>query len=479
MARSASPVLLGAVAVIAGWYLIAVVAIVAGIASALLAVAAPSAAMVVDRALRHLGHLVGQVLSYVLVGVSDLLVIVPLGLILRAFRGDPLGTGRSRGWISRPQTRRHDSSRGFSREIEQDPGLNLTRRLLAGAPQAVGIFTIVILANYCVGWVWDEYLGSHDMPVAGVGAAASLDRLRDAPAMGAAPWADAYWTEFGALDYEYLPFLLSRVGDTAGDYIDSDGGVRRSFRAAAPTAKVWFFGGSALWGVGQRDDQTITSEVARLGEASRTPIRTVNFGQPGYTSWQDVLLFEQQLAVRPTPDLVVFYDGADDMAVQIEGATSRPSHYNVAGLDAALNGRDSAREQATDLFDEYRDTSVITRLLGGAGSLLGLDEEAGAGGPGLADRTADLRRRSVELASYLAERKGVRTLFTWQASPGVSGDGGAYRALTRRPGETVDLSGALDAHSSVFLDDTLTNEEGAGLVAMRLWDLIETRLFSD
>lgn len=51
--------------------------------------------------------------------------------------------------------------------------------------------------------------------------------------------------------------------------------------------------------------------------------------------------------------------------------------------------------------------------------------------------------------------------------------------MTRRPGDAVDLGGALDAHSSVFLDDTLTNEDGAGLVAMRLWDLIETRLFSD
>lgn len=420
MARSASPVLLGAVAVIAGWYLIAVVAIVAGVVSALLAVAAPSAAMVVDRALRHLGHLVGLVLSYVLVGLVDLLVIVPLGLVLRAFRGDPLGTGQSRGWVSRPEPRRHDSSRGFSREVEQDGGLSLARRLLAGAPQAVGILTIVILVNYCVGWVWDEYLGSHDMPVAGVGAAASVDRLRDAPAMGAAPWADAYWTEFGALDHEYLPFLLSRVGDTAGDHIDSDDGVRRSFSAAAPAAEVWFFGGSALWGVGQRDDHTIPSEVVRLAEAARTPIRAVNFGQPGYTSWQEVLLFEQQLAVRPTPDFVVFYDGADDMAVQIEGATSRPSHYNVGGLDAALNGRDSAREEATDLLDEYRDTSVITRFLGAAGRLLGLDEEAGAGGPDLADRTADLHRRSVELASYLAEREGVRALFTWQASPGVT-----------------------------------------------------------
>ena len=468
----------------------AVLVVVVAVVLLVLGRVRPGVALAVERALAAVGRVVGHVLTIVLLGLVEVVVFAPLWLLARLVRRDPLverGSGATGRWSGRhlptvPVARRpfapeaHRPSRGF--------------RVAYLSVRVVGWVVIVAALNYGLGWLWDEWFGTHEQPVAAAVSEQSAAELAASPAMAGDPWARDYWEEVRALDHEYHPYLLSRVAPVDGRYIEVVGAERRSFEPEglpADAPEVWFLGGGALWGEGQRDDHTIPSKVARLAAAAGTPIRAVNLGQPGYTSWQSALLLEQELAVRPAPDLVVFYDGVDDVAVQLERASTDPSHYNVDGVTEALTGRDSAREQAQDWWESYRETSVVNRLVDRLQGLVGfqglfpLEGVAGAQGRSLADRVVDLHARSVDLAAFVAGEHDVPVLFTWQAAAGVPGDGGAYRRVVRDPdtgpAPVLDLSDTLDgADPPVYLDGVLTNERGAALVAASLWPEVRAAL---
>lgn len=101
--------------------------------------------------------------------------------------------------------------------------------------------------------------------------------------------------------------------------IDEDG-LRATWKApladsaaAARPLIVWTFGGSTMWGDGARDDFTIASWLARRLHEQGIPARVTNFGETGYVNTQGVLTLLMELRKGQVPDLVVFYDGANDM----------------------------------------------------------------------------------------------------------------------------------------------------------------------
>jgi hypothetical protein len=475
LARAAIPLGLAVVLWFAGRRPLAVVLLVTAVGLAVLVTLRPSAGERIARALAVVGKAVAAAVSWVLLTLVAVVVIIPVSAIARLARRDPLGAdtpGPTR-WATRrrpPLTRRT-----FGRDEPARPAVGRTGQLALTTMRAIGIVLLVLALNYGLGWCWDEYVGSHDAPVASVAPSGSTN-LADTPAFRDDPWAEAWWAAFDDLRYDPVPFLLTRVSDVTGDQITSADGIRRSWEPeAADAPEVWLFGGGAAWGQGQRDLHTIASEVARLADAAGRPVRVVNFAQPGYTTWQSALLFEQQLAVRPPPDLAVFYDGADDVAVQLEHGSDAPTHYNVDGIGTALTGPDSASEVARDAWEEYRETSVLTRLAQGFTGLFSV-QPAAAADDELLDRVVDLRRRSAAVISGVADHHGVETLVAWQAATGVPGDDGAYRAAAAQ-GDEVDLSGVLDDRAdAVFADGVLTDEEGARLVAVALWPLVEAAL---
>jgi hypothetical protein len=76
---------------------------------------------------------------------------------------------------------------------------------------------------------------------------------------------------------------------------------------------VFFFGGSATEGFGVRDDQTVPACFQSLmqNEAGQR-VCVYNFGRDGYTSTQELILFERLLADGARPNLAVFVDGLND-----------------------------------------------------------------------------------------------------------------------------------------------------------------------
>ena len=70
---------------------------------------------------------------------------------------------------------------------------------------------------------------------------------------------------------------------------------------------IWVFGGSAVWGTGVDDENTIPSLIEKL-----TNISTLNLGETGYNTTQELNLLLKEL-VKHKPKKIIFYDGVNDV----------------------------------------------------------------------------------------------------------------------------------------------------------------------
>jgi hypothetical protein len=89
----------------------------------------------------------------------------------------------------------------------------------------------------------------------------------------------------------------------------------------AGSLKIWMFGDSVLWGTGIVDRDTIPSRLARLYTASGRSVCVKNFAEHSWVSTQELveLLLQLKHSDGP-PDLVVFYDGTDEVLLPQAGA---------------------------------------------------------------------------------------------------------------------------------------------------------------
>lgn len=214
-----------------------------------------------------------------------------------------------------------------------------------------------------------------------------------ADAYAGAAWARGYWDEFAASSrMRWAPYTYWRRAPYAGRYIRVDSaGVRASWRppaTARPPAgrpfRVWFFGGSTLWGTGARDAHTIPSEVARrLTARAGRPVEAVNFGESGYVSGQEIVYLQRLLVEGDRPDAVVFYDGIND---------------SFAAFQSGHAGWPSNEANRADEFAFFRDA--------GAGAFFGRGLRVAAAGSGLGRLAAALTADRREAARHRAQ--GVR-----------------------------------------------------------------------
>jgi len=370
----------------------------------------------------------------------------------------------------------------------------------------VGLIAIVIAIDWAVGAVWeraDGDAGDRLVPAASApvddGGGAPGPRARDprvdVAAMADAPWRFEYYDELAELSYDYLPYLYTQASSHRSRYINTRGGVRRSYQAevdrTAPVPpELWFFGGSAMWGEGQRDDHTIPSEIARIAEEDGLPVRVTNRGERAWVIWQEALLFEQRLAHDPAPALAVFYDGANEVGVQAEHPSTEPTpadHRNWAehlagavtepgGLGDPGDAGISMRAAVGDLFDSYRSTSALARLVENAGSIVAAAPAGAQDGQGSSASAVEVERRNAEaiyrrgraLARDLGDEAGVRTVFF--AQPAFNGTEPYREFVSRLTPGTIDLTATLDdLDEPVYTDEIHTNERGARVVAEAMW----------
>ena len=132
------------------------------------------------------------------------------------------------------------------------------------------------------------------------------------------PWGDEYWQEYKSTRFHYESFILWTADAYQGKWINIDqNGLRKTWAppGAAPSAatEIYVLGGSAIWGIGARDDYTIPSNLSKLLNAENQPYRVSNYGMPGFTFLQGIIKLTLLLQKGQRPAYVIFYDGPNDV----------------------------------------------------------------------------------------------------------------------------------------------------------------------
>lgn len=116
----------------------------------------------------------------------------------------------------------------------------------------------------------------------------------------------------------YQPYTMWRRRPYRGAYTTIDvEGVRRTTgnSHSDDSIQVWMLGGSALWGVGAPDYETIPSHLASILDGEFGIDASVrNLGERGFVSTQEVIYLMRELQAGRRPDVVIFYDGVNDAA---------------------------------------------------------------------------------------------------------------------------------------------------------------------
>lgn len=262
-----------------------------------------------------------------------------------------------------------------------------------------------------------------------------------------------------------------------GTYLNIRDGHRVSYQPSDPALTVWYFGGSTMYGSSQRDDHTIPSVIAHLAEHDGINIRSVNFGIESFNNYQETMAFAEALSDGPPPDLVVFYDGANELASAVE-------RVQVGRLDPA------------DIY--YQAPSQAERARRGASS-----EVEKMTGEERTERVVSLAalqyRRGVELGRKLAGAYGVPVVYLWQPQFTTTASAPFSKTLMEHLGldehsmnatgqlfsDVLSRSGTgatdmLDALSGVdrptFFDNEHTNELGARLIATKIYGQLKPQI---
>lgn len=203
------------------------------------------------------------------------------------------------------------------------------------------------------------------------------------------PWGPGLLTPPPVVDDDELGWVLEDVDER---YVTIRDGARASTQVADPTVEVWLFGGSAVFGLGQRDDGTIASALVRLAAERGRRIAVRNLGVPAYVNSQETQVFADLLARGPAPDVAVFFDGVNELGAAYERETF--------GL---LDPDEDVIMAATTSIRSRRDAQAQAR---GHEATHDIDRQAR-----LAARQYD---RGVRAALRLAHDHGVEVLHVWQ-----------------------------------------------------------------
>jgi hypothetical protein len=99
--------------------------------------------------------------------------------------------------------------------------------------------------------------------------------------------------------------------------------------------KIYFFGGSTMWGSGDDDAGTIPSKYA-----AHTGTAPENFAELGWTAHQNLLYLIQILQDGRRPDVVVFFDGVNDVSAKCMIGSTPTSHGKEAEFASLVTGAD-------------------------------------------------------------------------------------------------------------------------------------------
>lgn len=405
------------------------------------------------------------------------LVAVPAGIVMvlvpaigqRLLLVDPLRAPTDRGsrWVTR--VRRPSEPRS---PRSADPAANpLPRRHRWRRAMAVPL-TLLLLAFGVSMLVVNSRGLDTDVP----------------PALADAEWWPEYQQTMKWILFHRFRLHDPKVGDVRSPHINVEGGVRRSWSPPAcdcRRVRVWMFGGSTTFGIGQRDEHTIASELARVAWDHGIAVDIENRGVPGEFHWIEALSYAWQAAGPDRPDLVIFYDGANDLGNAMTGdGTFQPIDSTVRAVEEDQQRNWPLKSFFLGLFGNRPPPGVEAPEEPVHRHDLMTPEEVGRLG-------VQIYERSRSLSKAVASELGITTWWFWQpvksdhgripGEPiqeayewGIEMRRGARAAL---PDDVVDLTDAFDdVPEPVFYDGVHHNELGARVLGEALFAHLEEDL---
>ncbi len=172
----------------------------------------------------------------------------------------------------------------------------------------------------------------------------------------------------------YRPYVLYRaVPEISTGLVSTDtAGFRVTPGAEAVAGDngflIYCFGGSTMWGWGETDDQTIPAHLqALLSDHLDCPVEVRNMGQPGWLSTQELIQLLLILWEGKRPDLVVFYDGGNDLGAAVSEVCG--SHLRRQSVERVLSFRPIRETPGYNLlWETLRSTNIISLLTGLSGN---------------------------------------------------------------------------------------------------------------
>lgn len=312
-----------------------------------------------------------------------------------------------------------------------------------------------------------------------------------------AAFADDAWYPTYREELEYAGRWLGLVpvadgvgmADGSTTYVNVEGGRRRSWTPPpcdCARATVWIYGASTVFGLGQRDEHTIASELARLAWDEGISLEVSNRGVPAEQHAREANRLRWDLAHEAAPDLVLFYDGASELVTASWMDEQRLADGSMVQepLSEGLFAVPSIREA----IDAARGASGEPPPLPD-GMRVPEPARVGPRSPEAVGELAAARyERARSISSDLAAIHDLDVRWYWQPTrltrPTVEGEPttefddelrlaseAARRALAD---EVVDLADVLDeVREPVYSDDVHHNELGARRIAEAIWADIE------
>jgi lysophospholipase L1-like esterase len=225
-------------------------------------------------------------------------------------------------------------------------------------------------------------------------------------------WEAGFFDEYQRTSRTFAPYVGWKSSDFQGRYINISGGLRKTLPPSLPPRlKVAFFGGSTAWGYGARDEHTIPSELARL----HPDWQVTNRGQLAYVSWQNAIDLAERCAAGDVPNLVIFYNGANE----VRAATEVPGGERPLVQMSAWSRWHEANRSARHLFrflaeraaQQYERHSFVLMSLASRRQMKPLTADvARAAGT----RAATEHLQTIRFVRQLGRVYGFRTLAVWQ-----------------------------------------------------------------
>ena len=307
-----------------------------------------------------------------------------------------------------------------------------------------------------------------------------------------AKWLPIYDREYRQIQPVYKSFVGWRSKSFAGEMINVEGPhlQRRTVNAAAPGAKTaYFFGGSTTWGVGSNDAGTIPSQFA-----SNTGFHTENFGNSGWVAHQSLVMLMQLIQEGRRPDLVVFYDGINEVYFKCLRGHTHVSHGMESRINTVLERNTKPSSFTAFLAPAWEVLNQLRSRLTSAvrdGTDTGRDCDVN---PKKSEQIAESLIRDWQLARRLVESYGgkfmafLQPVFMFSQTPRDHLTGRHFRSELRAvqahydvvyplirqkvadSGEFYDLVEILDGGQAVYVDVFHVSPRGNRRVAEEIRD---------